>query len=495
MEHAHDELTSAGARAGLANGGGQPRRASVPLPEPRSGLLPAAESIAGDDAQDDEMPALIMGQPASPPFSWARPPPHPAHGSPTRPRRMRVASFPLSSATTIWVSPETYRLTGRARGTGVSPHASAADNGTAPADDNDIVELTVGFDPDSPAASLGGSRDNPIGVVPYEAEPRPLIVDSLERVGADCLHRYNALRKDGKALCYICQDSLLEHPVLEDEASLPSLPQPAGDQLGIEPPVVRAFPCRHLFHEVCLAPWLLGHTTCPTCRFDAASSGLDDEVDEVDIDTDDERGLSGGTIGRLIGAIHDLSLGTSSVSPEDATTPAIHVDGGEQSTLPAPFALNWSFPDLPSRPQTPPNTLRPTPEGYRTPSLSPQLPFRARTPEASFPERLSLADLELAPDGSFGTLYIADDQLPESFLRPFEFGQTVREALSSDVELELPPDLIPPEQIAQFAQFLHPTTDESWVHVRDTRRASVPVAAVQPDKPFSEWLNDREREQ
>jgi len=31
---------------------------------------------------------------------------------------------------------------------------------------------------------------------------------------------------------------------------------------------IRKLPCRHIFHDKCLMPWLEQNTTCPNCRFD-----------------------------------------------------------------------------------------------------------------------------------------------------------------------------------------------------------------------------------
>lgn len=32
--------------------------------------------------------------------------------------------------------------------------------------------------------------------------------------------------------------------------------------------VVRILPCKHIFHRLCIDPWLLEHRTCPMCKLD-----------------------------------------------------------------------------------------------------------------------------------------------------------------------------------------------------------------------------------
>jgi len=30
---------------------------------------------------------------------------------------------------------------------------------------------------------------------------------------------------------------------------------------------IRKLPCKHIFHDSCILPWLDSHITCPNCRF------------------------------------------------------------------------------------------------------------------------------------------------------------------------------------------------------------------------------------
>jgi hypothetical protein len=51
-------------------------------------------------------------------------------------------------------------------------------------------------------------------------------------------------------------DQKLECPICKD-----------AFQIGVQNPVVQ-LPCKHLYHNECIVPWLQQHNTCPVCRYE-----------------------------------------------------------------------------------------------------------------------------------------------------------------------------------------------------------------------------------
>jgi E3 ubiquitin-protein ligase RNF115/126 len=67
------------------------------------------------------------------------------------------------------------------------------------------------------------------------------------------------INSDENKSCNVCYDEFS----YEDEAVLVQLP------------------CKHIYHEGCLKPWLESHNTCPGCRFELPTDDIDYENNKL----------------------------------------------------------------------------------------------------------------------------------------------------------------------------------------------------------------------